>query len=307
MQNPGRVWVAARLLGVKPRIGALRRLLCALFCAILALVTVACQRGTDADPDPVVDAPSDSIRLVHLIVDGEMTGVEGRPLDPLDVEDWLWSALSSADHWRTDGSGLAASGRITWYLVDDPGHAAEIIVIWTAFLDSGTEDFPAPIELEAATLLSREEFYADPTAAMTEAVGQVVQMIDDAALVYIGTDEDVLEVARGSEPAVVPMAFHELQRRDVAEGLEVALAALDPHEPHVFIAAAGTVANFGDRSHVRALIDPLDTAEDVDVLLSVLPAIARLGGPDAVGFLQTLANGHADARVRQLATTLLDG
>lgn len=275
--------------------------------AISLLLTASCRPGSQSATDSYNDrGDADTLRLVHLDVDGETRGIEGTGPSAERVEESIRGELTAAEHWESSGPGTPVSGRITWFLIDDAAHGDDLIVVWSAWFEATDDSLSQPIELEAATMIPRASFYANQDAEMDEAVSQVVQMLDDAALVFVGEDDELLELIATGERAVVPMALHEAQRRRLSDALRLALELLDPREPQIFVAAAGTIAHFGDRSHVQALIDPIDTQEDVQVLISVLPAIDRLGGPQAVGFLQTLANAHGDPRVRALALALLE-
>lgn len=99
-------------------------------------------------------------------------------------------------------------------------------------------------------------------------------------------------------------AVREAARRPLPEMAPLLLVELEDADRELFLAVAGALASLRADAQAPALIASLDL-ESPDLLVAVLPALARLHHPDVPSFLEVLATGHASPMVRHAALQAL--
>jgi len=126
-----------------------------------------------------------------------------------------------------------------------------------------------------------------------------------ASMVLVSDTDDAIVAALGDpRPELVIHALREMDRRRLRHAAGEIVPLLQHEERRVFLAAVGALTQLEHVASVPAIIDAVDS-RDAETVLAVVPAIGRLGGVSAVGYIQALAAGHDDHRVRQQARSVL--
>lgn len=167
---------------------------------------------------------------------------------------------------------------------------------------------PTTPERYEATGLGRQGFaLADPAArtpAFQKALLQALdQVVESQALQLAAKDkpeESLIRDLADKDPRVRSYAARFLGER----GAKTAIAALaerlaDP-DREVAMRALGALGSIGDARALPALV-AMPQTRDPQFMRSLVEVVASLGGRDADAFLFTIASGHPDESVRQVA------
>lgn len=141
--------------------------------------------------------------------------------------------------------------------------------------------------------------------ALDEALAQVIE----AQVLQLSAEEKdeaaLLEDLKQRDPRVRDYAVRVLAERRNVAAVPALIERLSDTNQEVWMRAAGALRAIGDPRAVPALIE-LTQGKDAQVVVALIGVIAGIGGNDAEAFLFTLASGHPDEQVREVAQKAQD-
>ena len=124
------------------------------------------------------------------------------------------------------------------------------------------------------------------------------------AEVVLREDEGVLRGLKTGVLGEVSQSIAEVIRRKLREATPILLERLQDPQP-ISLEAIGALGVLGGVEELPALAK-LTGRREPEILQAALFAMDSIGGPEAMRYLSTIAEGHASAGVRQLARDLAD-
>lgn len=277
-----------------------------------ALVLVLALGAASACREPPA-APITQVRV------RETTRASEGPLDRARVEAWAGAAVG-----RIEGLAVraAAPGERRWQLEVEVGRR---VARGARPEDGGVlppdrlwREVEVGLELRAVDRAAADAGPARLAGARYAAWGRAAENVgvfeDDAALVERAVDEAARDLAEVIRLEVLPEAAVVAQiasgqglarRRAIevagARRLAAAVPALVALVPDTALGATGALVAIGDPRATEALI----ASARERPLVSIVFAVAQLGGKQAEAWLFTLSSGHPEAHVRAAATEAL--
>jgi len=150
-----------------------------------------------------------------------------------------------------------------------------------------------------------------PEAAATRVQKFTGRLLDDLLRDYLGrvrlgkaTDEAVVQGLKSPIPDVREEAARVVGERKLKAGADQLLVLLSDAEERVRDAALGAIIVLHDQRAVAEL-GKTRSMRDAREMAKVLDAIAILGGPEAVSYLEFVADAHPDSAIQTLAREAL--
>ena len=138
-------------------------------------------------------------------------------------------------------------------------------------------------------------------AAADAATGLSVALAEEAKTVHKLTAD-----LSSPNPRVREQAIRVLGDRRSVEAVPALIERLRDPDPHLSERAAGALSQIRDVRAVGPLIDLARRRADPSQLARFARIIGDIGGSEARGYLETLASGHPDPRVRASAQEALE-
>ena len=121
-----------------------------------------------------------------------------------------------------------------------------------------------------------------------------------------GTDDWLVSSLReDSDPGLLKLAIPAVRRRKLTAAAEALIALLKHEDRDIVNIAASALGDVGTASAVPALIE-CGTRTQAQNRLPVLYALGKLGGPQALIYLETLSKGADDPMVKEAAARALE-
>ncbi len=144
-------------------------------------------------------------------------------------------------------------------------------------------------------------------ALVESAVAETFRRLARALELRRASEKAILSALGSTDEAEVRAAMAAAGTRRLRSAVEPLSAIIRaPDTPTtVVLAAVGALVEIGDPEGAGAIIDAVDN-QPPEFWPQIMFAVARLGGPTAEGFLFTVAQGHRDPRLRELARQAMD-
>lgn len=267
----------------------------------LAALACACSSGPEAI----------HVRSVRLLDDSRAAGALAEAgLGPAAVEEAVRSALATAGFRIGEGRRPHAAGiHLSSVRVVAGGSAGPRVEIALEVVLRPAEEGP-PARSEPAS-------GAAPLAASGSPREAWVRALEDAAMrAAQGLAAGVRADGKSSEALIADLGSKDARIREEAvrvlgerrsrEAVPALIGRLGREDPRVGHKVVGALAQIGDERAVPPLIDLSHGSIDPGLTARLVRFIGDIGGPEAEGYLLTLASGHPDGRVRSAARAALD-
>jgi hypothetical protein len=144
---------------------------------------------------------------------------------------------------------------------------------------------------------------ADYRAHLQKALGDVLQALDEQAHLVVASNDGLIAALEHGEPDVRVMAARTLGTRQATEAVEPLCAMLKREKNQVGEAAVGALAALRQQKAVPCLIQW--AGSDLRRLVVTMEPLSAIGGQEAQAFLEMIASGHDDPRIRRAAEEAL--
>ena len=314
------------------------RAVIAVACALVVGVAPAgCKRGKDrrtgdTKDDAGVrsagaagnDAQVDSRPFRIVLTNASIKTVE--PKEPRDIH---VRELTEAVASMLTRSGQFAHGRdavppdmrprsaslemvITYEIVSEAGKPPLIAVAVESELewDESSEDLIPSQNIFADRPLSRAEraprTKTDELVAafVADTVWRAAQALIAKEAIRTGAPGVVVDAVKSSDPELVRWALDVVRERKLTEAFDAVAPLLGSDDRDLRGRAVGALVGIGDPRAVDAMANAVEFT-DHDMLEMVIEAVTAFGGEDARVYLDFVASGHPDQKIRQRATEAL--
>jgi hypothetical protein len=194
-------------------------------------------------------------------------------------------------------------------LPDATDHGRDLMVRMTVETPESLGGGLGPEGLDVTVLLEREAGQADLSADLQQATDQVATVLQARTDLARGTDGAVRRLLASEDRDLLMLALHWVRthprRGEAQAAADQVVELLDHEDQQVGLAAIQTIAEVGGPQHVSAIVDRIALA-DSEQASSAYAALARLGGPEAEGFLKFAARNEDEPVRREAALSALD-
>lgn len=245
---------------------------------ILFALLASCDRS-----DAIAPEPDGGVRIVSVSASSEYASEEANQV--------LSAALDALNDWDIGESNNSVSAEL---------EARDGAIQVLARADGDFGHSLTRFELDILVGCS-----AGPSECLAEAAARFAVAFETGVMLGGAEHRVVLEALASPRQEIVLLAAHEAARR----GIGAACPALADYLPAsttqgAFLAFAGVAAQLECREAAEPMIAAIPVA-DTEMIVAMAPALARIGGPAATGYLQTLASAHDNAAVRTTARAAL--
>lgn len=273
---------------------------------MLGLLAVgACSNREQSRATP---SSSERIKVGRLTTHLEALDGDGGRLDlGVDFEKLIRDRLAKSKSIEVAKSSGSAPGkrpgaklRVTARLLPD-GFTKELhAVVSVRVTKTGSIPIVADVDAvrkgaEKGKTLSKAAYVAHLEKALDEALGAV----DQQAELLTSGNEALIKALESSEADIRIAAARALAERRAEDAVEPLCAVLAREQGQVGQAALGALTTLNDQDAVPCIIQWAGS-EDRRVVLIIEP-LATLGGSEALAYLEMIASGHEDARIRRAA------
>ncbi|MBN2498847.1 MAG: HEAT repeat domain-containing protein [Deltaproteobacteria bacterium] len=172
---------------------------------------------------------------------------------------------------------------------------------------------PARVGGEELSAMGREFLVQNPEsfdredgfdAVLELAIERAVELMELQVEIRSMTPSRLREALKKEKPEVRLYALRSLRERKLPSLVPDMIALLADEDDEIMLEAVGALVAQGDRRAVKPLIRICQEKDPVFVL-QIITALAELGGPEARGYLFTLAAGHSSEDIRVRAAEAL--
>jgi len=218
-----------------------------------------------------------------------------------DLEAAVKGRLGAAGFVLHDGSGRepAPEGAIRLALELTAAQGAPVRVGVLLQVRRRSDPAPASYQVNAVGEGSSAQ------GALEKAIERVLRGARLQLLAAAKSDEDLVKDLASSDSAVHLSAVRVLTDRRNPAVVQALLDQLGSDDLDEVRRAIGALVELKERRAVPPLIE-LGSSRDLGFLLEVLYALGEIGGDEAQAYLYTVAQGHDQAAVREVAQQALD-
>jgi hypothetical protein len=281
------------------------------------------RRTADAAPDAATTSrpPGELVHIDDVAVDVAAWLPEAGPAPaPVAIAARIWETLTQSSDFEARGRPPlidAAPGlprrkarlRVEVGIERAKGRlraGAGLALAWSE-PRAGAEDEVAP--WSAAACDGDEPGAAHLAAAVTTlmecALDRAARGLIDKQAVRRGDQAAVLRALDGDDPAVRQVAFGVIAERKLRGAVPRLFELLSSDDELKRDGAIGALVALREQSAVPRLID-LAQFRDLDMMRRIIDAVGAIGGEEAAGYLDVVANGHDVPAVRELAAEALE-
>ncbi len=157
----------------------------------------------------------------------------------------------------------------------------------------------AMVQVESLTGEGRSE-----DEAVAEALSLALGILDAQVTLERGEEERVPALLRSEDPQIVQLAMGWVRDRRRVDFLPLVTSALEHSHPDVAISAVETLGLLGDRTYVEAILRQAPRLQ-IASSFRLYETLGRLGGPEALAFLEFAVRNEEDPALRSAARRAL--
>lgn len=158
--------------------------------------------------------------------------------------------------------------------------------------------------LEATVELTHGDGRLEGDRDVADAVGRAVAAFDARVLLGVGTVHDVAGLLADPDPQIVQLALDHVARQRLRELADPVAALVDHRDPTTAAAAVECLGVVGGAEHSTLLVRRARLG-DRATAQRLYEALGRLGGDEAIGFLEFAARNEDDPVLANVAASAL--
>jgi hypothetical protein len=250
------------------------------------------------------------VRSVQLLGDARVAGALAESgLDRAAVEQEVRGALGAAGFQLGDGRCPHAVGiEVSTLRISSGGSVGPRAELALEVVLRPAEEGPAPHSEVGNASIPIAAFGNRPRDAWRRALSDASQRaaggLAAALRAEAKTVDGLVADLAAKDPRTREEAVRVLGERRSRQAVPALIDRLGKEDLRIGQRIVATLAQIGDERAVPALIELTRSSDPAG--LSLVRFIADIGGPEAEGYLLTLASGHPDPRVRDAAQEALD-